>query len=205
MAAKPEQTRRKLIFGRYMQTLRERCEKRWTPELLGEELQVARTTVTRMEGGYTVPGFLLARTLLEIYKATPAERVKAEQLRAAAKASMARIEHVANMVEQYRTFRRDEADAQRARTLDAVVIPGFLQTADYAAEVWRSGRRLMPAGDDTEAAAERRSRQELLTRQDNPLELHALIDEAALRRMIGGPEIMAAQLDHLLATSARPN
>jgi hypothetical protein len=54
-------------------------------------------------------------------------------------ASTARIEHVANMVDQYRTFRRDEADAERARTLDDVIIPGFLQTADYTAEIWRGG------------------------------------------------------------------
>lgn len=206
MPAKSEQTRRKIIFGRYLKTLRERCEKRWTPELLGEELQVARTTITRMEGGYTVPGFLLVRALLEIYGATPEDRAKAEQLRAAAKASMARIEHAADMPERYRALRRDEADAKLARTLDTVIVPGYLQTADYAAEVWRGARRLTrSAGGETVAAAERRERQELLTRGDNPLELHALIDEVALRRMIGGPDVMVAQLDHLLTAGTRPN
>jgi hypothetical protein len=189
-----------------MQVLRERCDKRWTPDMLGAELQVARTTITRMEGGYTVPGFLLIRALLEIYKATPGERAKAEELRAAAKASMARIEHVATMVEQYRTFRRDEADAERARTLDTVIVPGYLQTADYAAEIWRGSRRLAPAGgDESAAAAERQERLELLTRDEAPLKLHALIDEAALRRMIGGPDVMAGQLDHLLVVGSRPN
>ena len=64
------------------------------------------------------------QALLEIYQATPGERAEAEQLRAVAKASMARIEHGANMVEQYRTFWRAEADAERARTLDTVIIPG---------------------------------------------------------------------------------
>ncbi|HEV8555207.1 MAG TPA: Scr1 family TA system antitoxin-like transcriptional regulator [Actinophytocola sp.] len=189
-----------------MQMRRERCDKRWTPEMLGEELQVARTTITRMEGGYTVPGFLLIRALLEIYQATPGERAEAEGLRAAAKASMARLEHGANMVEQYRTFRRDEADAERVRTLDNVIIPGFLQTPAYAAEIWRGSHRLNPAGgDENGSAAERRERQELLDREDPPLALHALIDEAALRRMIGGPDVMVAQLDHLLAAGSRPN
>src|SRR5256885_13681336 len=105
MQGNPDQTRRKIIFGRYMQTLRERCAKRWTPELLGEELHGARTTITRMEGGYTFPGFLLVRTLLEIFKATPDERARAEQLRLAAKSSMARLEHAADMPEQYRALR----------------------------------------------------------------------------------------------------
>jgi hypothetical protein len=57
---------------------------------------------------------------------------------------------------------------------------------------------------ESRAAAERRDRQSLLVRKENPLELHSLIDEAALRRMIGGPEVMIAQLDHLLAMSSRP-
>lgn len=188
-----------MIFGRYMQSLRERCSRRWTSDQLAAELQIARTTITRMEGGYTVPNFLLARTLLELYKTSPEERVKAEQLRLAAKASTARIEHAEDMVGQYRALRRDEADAERVRTLDPMIIPGFLQTAEYAAEVWRRGRRAIPSeSDESVAAAERRDRQGLLTRGDNPLELHALIDEVVLHRMVGGPEVMTAQLDHLL-------
>jgi hypothetical protein len=200
----PEQTRRKIIFGRYMQSMRERCARRWTPELLGDELKVARTTITRMEGGYTVPGFLLVRTLLEIYQATPDERAKAEELRLAAKASLIRVEHAADMPEQYRALRRDEADAVLARTLDTVIIPGYLQTPDYAKEIWRGSRRLNRSADEAVAAAEREERQELLTKEE-PLVLHALIDEVALRRMVGSPEVMVAQLDHLLAAGNRPN
>jgi transcriptional regulator with XRE-family HTH domain len=205
MPSKPEQTRRKVIFGRYMHTLREQCEKRWTPDQLAAELQVARTTITRMEGGYTVPGFLLVRTLLEIYKATPDERAEAEQLRSAAKVSTSLLEHAADMPEKYRAFRIDEADAVVERTLDTVIIPAQLQTAEYAADVWRGAGRLTRSAGGEAAAAERQERQELLMRKENPLKLHALIDEVALRRMIGGPTVMSAQLDHLLTVGALPN
>jgi hypothetical protein len=86
-----------------------------------------------------------------------------------------------------------------------VIVPGYLQTAEYAAEIWRGARRLTRSDSETVAASERQERQELLTRKENPLELHALIDEVALCRMIGGPDVMAAQLDHLLTASGRPN
>lgn len=206
MAAQPERTRRKMVFGRYMQALRERCEPKLTPEVLSNEIRVARTTIHRMEAGLTVPGYLLVRTLTEIYNASDAERTKAEQLWEAAKASTTRIEHVADMPAKYRAFRRDEMEASRERTLDTVIIPGLLQTADYAAAIRQGADRLnRSSGGASVASIERHSRQELLTRQDRPLELHALVDEVALHRMVGGLRVMTAQLDHLLAVGRWPN
>ncbi|WP_158881123.1 helix-turn-helix domain-containing protein [Amycolatopsis anabasis] len=206
MAAGPERTRRKAIFGRYMQGLRERCEPKLTPDALARETHAARTTITRMEGGLTTPGFLLVRTLLGIYGATEEERHRAEQLWEAAKADTTRIVHADDMPAKYRAFRRDESDADFERTLDTVIIPGMLQTPGYAAEVWQGAHRLTRSpGGESIAAAERQTRQELLRRKDKPLKLHALIDEAALRRMLGGPRVMAEQLDHLLAVGTWAN
>lgn len=206
MSAKPEQTRRKLIFGRYMQQLREQCAPKITPESAATELRVARSTITRMEGGYTVPGLLLVSALLGIYGASATERERAEQLRQSAKSDTARIEHVDEMPEKYRAFRRDEADAVRERTLDTVVVPGLLQTPEYAAEIWQGARRLkLSAPSEAVATAERQNRQALLTGPAQPLVLHALIDELALSRMIGGPEITVTQLDHVLSVSEQQN
>src|SRR6266581_3197448 len=84
------------------------------------------------------------------------------------------------------------------------LIPGLLQTEDYARAVIRAGN-VNAANEDTErGVALRMDRQPLLTRDGAP-ELWAVIDEAALRRGVGGPGLMRLQLDHLLEVSSMPN
>jgi transcriptional regulator with XRE-family HTH domain len=90
------------------------------------------------------------------------------------------------------------------RTYEVQFIPGLLQTADYARAVITPG-----PGADTATAVERRirvrmNRQKLLTRPDPP-RLWVVVDEAALRRPIGGRQVMRAQLEHLMAAAALPN
>ena len=53
--------------------------------------------------------------------------------------------------------------------------------------------------------AERRARQALLSREDRPSRLHALLDEVTIHRVVGSPSVMAGQLDHLLKIGAWPN
>jgi transcriptional regulator with XRE-family HTH domain len=96
-----------------------------------------------------------------------------------------------------------EAAATQIRTYEALYIPGLLQTPAYAGAVFRAGQVL----DD--AAVKRRvevriARQDVL-RRDRPPQFYALIDEAALRKMVGGPEVMAEQLRHLIEAAAAPH
>ncbi|MPZ81738.1 MAG: helix-turn-helix domain-containing protein [Actinophytocola sp.] len=79
-----------------------------------------------------------------------------------------------------------------------LVIPGLLQTGDYARSIM--GDR--PTADTR--VAMRLGRRDVLTRR-NPAEFTALIGEAALRQPIAEPDVMAAQLDHLLKTAELPN
>lgn len=102
-------------------------------------------------------------------------------------------------------FRLYEREAQSVRTLDQTVIPGLLQTAAYAEDAARRGWRMLGASWDEQAAGERQERQALLSRDPAPLALHALIDAGALHRVSGGPEVMRAQLDHLLTASESPS
>jgi transcriptional regulator with XRE-family HTH domain len=98
-----------------------------------------------------------------------------------------------------------EDDAARIDEWSPQVIPGLLQTDEYAREVIRAGR----PGD--EASVQRRvmarmTRKALLGRTDPPApELTAILDEAALRRPIGGRDVMRAQLHALLDAGRRPN
>ena len=88
------------------------------------------------------------------------------------------------------------------RTYELQFIPGLLQTRDYA-------RAVTLLGHDDPEDVERRvdlrmRRQEVLNTSGAPT-LWAVIDEAALRRSLDGPELLRDQLDHLLAMNERPN
>ncbi|ASU82940.1 XRE family transcriptional regulator [Nocardiopsis gilva YIM 90087] len=88
-----------------------------------------------------------------------------------------------------------EAEACMIRTFEGLTIPGLFQTPDYAAAVFRAGRA-MPEDDVARRVEARMARREIFNRIKPPHVL-AVIDEGALRRLIGGPDVMREQLTHL--------
>jgi transcriptional regulator with XRE-family HTH domain len=97
-----------------------------------------------------------------------------------------------------------EADAEEVRTYQGLMVPGLLQSEDYTRALIRA---VLP--DATPAEVDRRvelrkARQALLADGD-PLRLHAVVDEAALRRLVGGPQVMAEQLRRLNEVGEQPN
>jgi transcriptional regulator with XRE-family HTH domain len=96
-----------------------------------------------------------------------------------------------------------EAHATTLRTFELVAVPGLLQTEDYARAVIAGGNGARTKEKLDHRLALRMGRQRLLE-QDNPPRLWAVIDEAALRRPMGGPEVMRAQLEYLLVAADRP-
>lgn len=92
----------------------------------------------------------------------------------------------------FRPWLEEEARASVLRSMELSLIPGMLQTEEYA-------RALMP-GDES-AVNTRMERQQILD-DENPPRLHFVIDEAVLYRERGGPEVMRAQLDHLVETAS---
>lgn len=96
-----------------------------------------------------------------------------------------------------------ESAASVVRTYEVQFVPGLLQCPEYVCAVVSANPQLSA----TEAARRvdlRRRRQQALDRPDAPC-LWVVLDEAALRRPIGGPEVMRAQLEHLVKQAARPN
>ncbi|MCC9740323.1 helix-turn-helix transcriptional regulator [Streptomyces sp. MNU89] len=86
----------------------------------------------------------------------------------------------------------------------AHVVPGLLQTEEYAREVLSVGLTLSSDAQLEERVAARMGRQERLHTADRPA-LWAVLDEAVLRRPIGGPAVMRGQLERLLEAAATPN
>jgi transcriptional regulator with XRE-family HTH domain len=85
-----------------------------------------------------------------------------------------------------------------------IIIPGILQTERYTEEVTRATVIMTPPSEIARIATARMIRQKVLTRAE-PLNLVAILDEAALRREVGGPDIMREQLLHLAEMADLPN
>ncbi|MER6012467.1 helix-turn-helix domain-containing protein [Streptomyces bluensis] len=103
----------------------------------------------------------------------------------------------------YRDFISLESEASGMRTLETSVVPGLLQTPDYARAVTRAAVKGVPE-DKLDALVEVRIARQDVLRADPPLKLNALLDEAVLRREIGGPAVMARQLRQLWEAAALP-
>ena len=97
-----------------------------------------------------------------------------------------------------------ERAADRIRTYQVQFVPGLLQTEEYARAVVLLEHSGDPSDETERRVKLRMTRQKLLFEPDAP-GLWAIVDDAALRRPIGGPEVMRAQLRHLIEVAALPN
>jgi transcriptional regulator with XRE-family HTH domain len=95
-----------------------------------------------------------------------------------------------------------ESAATQIRIYDVGVLPGLLQAPAYARAVAEAGMPGAPVAEAARLARMQRSRQSVLTGA-HPAAVAVVVDEAAIRRQVGGPEVMRSQLRHLLA--APPN
>ncbi|GAQ55236.1 helix-turn-helix domain-containing protein [Streptomyces acidiscabies] len=112
----------------------------------------------------------------------------------------------AGLLEGFPQFLVDEAKAVEIRLFEVSVIPGLLQTPEYASVIAQSEVR---RGAITSTQADERialvaDRQATLKRTPAPLVV-AVLDEAVLHRPLGGPEVMNAQLDKLIEFAELPN
>jgi transcriptional regulator with XRE-family HTH domain len=97
-----------------------------------------------------------------------------------------------------------EQDASEVRSFESTLVHGLLQTEDYARAVLTA--LLTADADATDRLVElRMRRQERLYVDEDPLKIHIILDEAVLRRPVGGEQVMRAQLKRLVADAQRPN
>ncbi|MDQ1021291.1 helix-turn-helix domain-containing protein [Streptomyces afghaniensis] len=103
----------------------------------------------------------------------------------------------------YRDFISLESQANAMRTLETTVVPGLLQTPEYARAVTKAAVEGLPEDRLDTLVEVRLARQDVL-RADPPLELSAVLDEAVLRREVGGPGVMSRQLERLVEAARLP-
>ncbi|WP_405837705.1 helix-turn-helix domain-containing protein [Streptomyces sp. NBC_01518] len=106
----------------------------------------------------------------------------------------------------YRDFISLESQASTLRTLETSVVPGLLQTPEYARAVTRAavGGLDNDGPERLDALVQVRLARQDVLRADPPLELSVVLDEAVLRREVGGPGVMARQLDRLVEAAKLP-
>lgn len=102
----------------------------------------------------------------------------------------------------FRRWVEIEQSADALRTWQPLIVPGLLQTADYARALLSGKPGVTHDRVETSLAA-RIDRQHILDREDPPM-LWVVLDEGVLTRPVGNKAVMAGQMDHLLAMAERP-
>lgn len=150
----------------------------------------------------TVPASALDK-LLDLYKVDDPEAREAMQALARDAKQRGWWSKYKGLFDDDRALPDFEAEATTIRTFEALCIPGLLQTHEYAHALFEGGR-YTSLPEIGRRVAFRMARREILTRVQ-PARLRAVLDEAALHRVIGGPDVMHAQLAHLLHMAEMPH
>jgi len=159
-------------------------------EELARRIGFSHSTVKNIESGYRVPTREQAALLDEVLETS---------------GTLGRLEARIRAVPispGFRPFVTAEADARTLKTFEHTIVPGLLQTEDYA----RTLVEVYPGLSEDEVAARvvaKLDRQRVLDTEAPPW-LWAVVDEQVLRREIGGPAVMAAQLAKLAEFAGRP-
>jgi hypothetical protein len=160
----------------------------------------------RIESGSVSISVNDLRALLRSYDVTDDERVRAlvELAQLARKPSwLSGFRDVAS--EEYLAYIAYEEIAMRSYNFQPVIIPGLLQTEEYAVEIMHTIRGPKNPSRIEKLVELRTSRQDRIFSRENPYDLHFLLDESVVRRPVGGADIMRRQLEWLGEMAERPN
>ena len=196
----PTVRRRRLALE--LRRLREAA--RLTCEEVADHLECSASKISRVETGRVSVSPRDVRDMLELYGVPVAQRESLVQLARDSRQKGWWHAFSDTMQPQFATYVGLESAASEIRIYEVSLIPELLQTEDYARVVIRSGMMSSPTDDIERQVALRMARQPAITREDPP-KVWAVLDEAALRRQVGGPGLMRMQLEHLLAQAALPN
>jgi transcriptional regulator with XRE-family HTH domain len=176
-----------------------RVEAGMTIEQVAERLLCSSSKVSRMETGSRSVTMRDIRDICDLYGVAGTQRdYLAELARESRQQGWWQSYDV-----PYAAFIGLEADATSIDTFQGTLIPGLLQTADYARALIKTTPELSPELIE-QGVTVRLKRQQLLT-QDDPPQLRIILDESALHRIIGSHSTMKAQLNHVIEISGLAN
>lgn len=196
-------TVRKILLGAELRRLRE--ARGVSREAAGREIRASDSKISRIELGRV--GFKQrdVEDLLTLYGVTgEAERDALLTMAREANAPGWWHHYTDVLPSWFEAYVGLEAAAERIRAYEVQFVPGLFQTEAYATAVTRLGHAGATPEEVERRVRLRMTRQQLLERPGPP-QLWAVVDEAALHRPIGGPDVMRDQLEHLIRLSERPN
>ncbi|MFJ6631831.1 helix-turn-helix domain-containing protein [Streptomyces sp. NPDC091376] len=191
-----------VVLGKRLQDLRERAGLK--REEAAKVLHVAPATIRRMETAEVALKIPYVQLLLRAYGVADDEADGFVQLAEDANRPgwWQRFHDV--LPGWFSMYVSLEGAAALIRAYEPHFVPGLLQTEDYARGVMRSGALGATSTEDIERhVALRMERQGLLSRPDAP-RFWVIMEETALRRPVGGPKVMRAQIDRLLEAAEMP-
>lgn len=196
-------TVRRILLGAQLRRLRE--AKEVTREEAGYHIRGSESKISRIELGRVSFKERDVEDLLTLYGVTD-EAERAPFLAMVREANQQGWWHSFSeaLPNWFQPYIGLEESASLIRTYELQFIPGLLQTEDYARAVITQGNRGVPRDVIDSRVNVRMGRQKLLTRENAP-RLWVVIDEAALRRPIGGTKTMKAQIEHLLDLMSQPS
>ncbi|TDC56255.1 XRE family transcriptional regulator [Actinomadura sp. KC345] len=175
-----------------------------TREQVSEQTGINVATLYRIETARVRPQARTLSGLLDVYRV---EEPKRSELRTLLKQAATRgwlHTFASDLPERYASYIEFESEACEVLNYECLFIPGLLQTERYARAAI-NGAFPESTDEEIESRVDARMRRQAALTKDQPLKLWAIVDEAAIRRIVGGAEIMREQLDHLRAATARSN
>lgn len=169
-------------------------------EEAARQLEWSTSTIFRIETGRSRPQPGNVKVLLDLYGVSGPERDGLIQLTRDARRPGWWHSFRDVLPNPYEVYIGLEAGAASIRNFEPIVVPGLLQTEDYARQMSRGGPRELDRDEIERRVQVRIERQRILTREDRP-RLWAVIDEAVIRRVVGSPEVMREQLQHLIESA----
>jgi len=172
-----------------------------TIEEVAEKLECSASKVSRIETGRVGAGPRDVRDMLGLYGVDSAQVDELVQLAREARRKAWWTAYGDVVPGPYVGL---EAEAESVRTYQALLIPGLLQSEGYIRALIRQVS-LDVSDEEVDRRVQVRAARQALLVEDDPLTLWVVLDEAALRRLVGGPEVMREQLDRLREVATLPN
>lgn len=180
-----------------------RTEAQQTVAAASQVLECSHGKITHLETGRYQQRPEEVASLLRFYGAEQHDVERLTSLASQANASTWWAPWANIVPDWFKTFVGLEGLAESEFVYEPVVVPGLLQTEEYAQALTRATGFVRP--DHSERFVSFRLARARRLTDPQPLRLHAVVEESALRRYVGSDAIMRAQYEHLLATAERPN
>ncbi|MYW69298.1 helix-turn-helix domain-containing protein [Streptomyces sp. SID8379] len=201
MASNVNPTVRRRRLGQELRRLREL--KGMTAEEVAERLLVSQSKISRLENGRRSISQRDVRDLCGVYEVED-HRIVDSLMQMAKDSRQQGWWHSFGDI-PYSVYIGLETDAASLRVYDPQVVPGLLQTRGYAEALINGALPETTQSDIDKRVQVRMRRQERIQAADQPLRLWTVLDEAALKRTVGGKNVMREQLEHLVEQSQLPH